>query len=208
MLDEIQQRQSRLIRRHRPVEVRQAAGMFGKALLHEGQNFARDFIGRKTDWRPDLARTALAETLAIFRVEVPRPAHRLVAVHQHIMLAPHFAVEEFHAELLAPFRMGGEFLARRKEMAVGANLQFHPQSLSRILERLLHAPFARLNHDELLRTQPTDDCGQFFGERAGVERVIQRPVMNNETALAQRVTEVPHRREEQRNARLVRPDVR
>ena len=89
MLDEIQQRQSRLIRRHRPVEVRQAAGMFGKALLHEGQNFARDFIGRKTDWRPDLARTALAETLAIFRVEVPRPAHRLVAVHQHIMLAPH-----------------------------------------------------------------------------------------------------------------------
>jgi hypothetical protein len=41
------------------------------------------------------------------------PPHGLVAVHQHVVFPAHLPVEEFHAELLAPFRMGGELLARR-----------------------------------------------------------------------------------------------
>lgn len=92
-------------------------------------------------------------------------------------------------------------------MAVGANLQFQSKLAGGGVQASLHTPFAWLDDDELLRGHPAGRREQFLGERARAGCVVQRPVMHSETTFTQTIPEVAHGCEEQRNARLMRPDV-
>lgn len=132
----------------------------------------------------------------------------MFTVHEDAGPAPHFAIEELHAQLLPPVRMRGEFLPGTEEMAVGTDLQLQPQPTGRRPQVLLHTPLTRFDNDQSLRTQALRDGNQFRGERTRIVRVFQRPVVNGEVALVQRIAEVPHGREEEGDAGLVGPHVR
>jgi hypothetical protein len=120
----------------------------------------------------------------------------LVTVQEHVVLPAHFPVEECHPEWLAPFCMGRELRARRKEMAVGANLQFQPQRTGGGLQALLDAPLARLiarlNNNERLRTEAVGGGDPFSKEGAVTSCFVDWAGMNGRTSLAKCIPKMPH----------------
>ena len=113
VLNEISQRQQGLLAGHRPVEAAQLTRVVGKALCHQLQHLARDLVLRKEQRFGQVLRAGLAKSFAVVGVKVPLPAQGLVAVHQHLVLLAHLAVEKLHAQT---GRLAGP-LAKRRQTA-------------------------------------------------------------------------------------------
>jgi hypothetical protein len=208
LVDEALQRMQRLLARDGPGKAVERSGVLGEALPHECDDLACDLIGLEARALGHRTGATLAEGLAVVGVEVPLPAERLVAVHQHRMLAPHLAVEVLHAQLLAAFRMRCELVHGGKEMAVFADVEHEAGVLGHGTQRRQHAGITGCGHHQRLRLELRDQCAQRLGQ-CGLRPVIaQALVVQRPTGVAQRLREVPHRRQKDRDARLARPDMR
>ena len=111
-----------------------------------------------------------------------------------------------HARLFSLLHPGGEILAAAEEMAVFAHDQRHAGCAADALEVADQAPLARLNHDHTHGLRMRERRCQRVSER-GVRMSAGGVVVDMPVARAQRIAEVPHRREEDRDARLVAPGV-
>ncbi len=92
-------------------------------------------------------------------------------------------------------------------MSVGSHLRIQAQGARRLLESLPNPPFARLNYDELLGTEPADGGGESSQEIAVISCLVELAVMHKDASLAKCVPKVTHGAQEDSDASLVRPDV-
>ncbi len=148
-----------------------------------------------------------SEGLAVVGVEVPLAADRLPLVHQHAVALPKLAVEVLQPQRFAPLGVGGELEHGAEEVAVFADLQLQPGTFHHRLQRLPDAPVARRRHHHTLRRQRRQGRLQLGGQAATVARVVQAPVVKRPAGALQRLREVAHRGQEERDALLARPDV-
>ena len=166
-----------------------------------------DFIRLEAARRDAQTRPRLAKRLAIVVIEVPLATRRLALLHQHTRVLPHLAVEELHAELFAAFRMLLKHLPRAEKMPVRPHLKLHVRFARHSLDLACHAPFPRLDHDQLLRLQALDCLAELLREGLApfpAELAIVHPP----STLFQRLAKMPHRREEDRDACLRAPHLR
>ena len=93
--------------------------MIGKSLFYERHHIARDRIRFEAlaRWRLMIFR----QGLTVLGVEIPRPAHRIVAFHQEAGLLTHLAIEIFHAQLLAPVGPARKFIERGDKTIILTN---------------------------------------------------------------------------------------
>ena len=150
----------------------------------------------------------IARRFAVFLVEIPFAASRLVAIHQQPRLAPHVAIEKFHAERLAPFGPIIEFAVGRNEPCISANLDRDAEHRLPCLEHCLHAPLAAFGNNDPLGRMPLDRTRDFAGKAARIVRIIERDIIDCPPRLTQRFGMVPHRRKDERDLALVMADVR
>ncbi|MEY4712325.1 MAG: hypothetical protein RIS88_1775 [Pseudomonadota bacterium] len=200
--DEVFQRLQRLLAGDGPAKALQAAGVIREARSHQGQHRLRGRIGRETQRRAQAYGPLLAEGFAVVGVEVPLAARRRIAVHQDAVLLAQGPVPVFQPQLLAPLGVLGKLAHRAEEMAVVADVQRQGARGGGGAQRLQHAPIARRGHDQALRLHVRDRAVQLSGQRAGVACIVQVDVVDRPLARAQRLREVPHATEKQRDARL------
>lgn len=105
--------------RDRPREGGCFTGKVWKAAGDEGDDIARDLVGRESQWwRWRGLGAGLAEGEAVLFVEVPLASDGLVSVHEEIEAAALFAVEELHDEIATPGGPCCELVARREEVRI------------------------------------------------------------------------------------------
>ena len=126
LVDECFKRRFRVGARHGEPEGREIAEMVAKSRLDERDNVPRRGVGRAGEWpRHEQVDT---RRLAIFDVEIPFAADRLIALHEQAGLAAHVPIEIFHAQLLAARRPGPEGFRRAHETIVGQDVHRHGQA--------------------------------------------------------------------------------
>ena len=121
--------------------------MLCKAILYQRDHVARDRIGREhrsLGQRPGPFGTT---GFAIVRIEVPLPACRCIALHEHVVTLALLAREILHAQGLAPLCVRGELAHAAVEVAIFANIQRQIAGLCHVLECLKHPPVAWCRHD-------------------------------------------------------------
>ncbi len=189
----------------RQVECLDRSEMVGEALLDEIKHLARHSIRREAHRvRVD---GALAWRLAVLLVEVPDAALGLIPVHQQAGLAAHLAVEMLHDEFVPALRPGLEIEDRAEEAVVLDDLHRQPEPMPPALDRLLHAPLAGLDDADPLGLVPADGPLDLAVEAAAVAALAKRDVIDRPAIPFEFGGEVPHRRQDQRDLRLVMSDV-
>ncbi len=202
--DEILQCRFGVLWRHRPVETRESAGMRGEVAFDEIDHLAGRRIRLEADGRGKEAWAAWVEGFAVVVVEVPLPPFGLVAVHQHVVLAAHLAIEVLHPVLLAALRPAREVLAAGEEMHVVARDPTHAGITAYGWQRLRQPPFAGCHRDDRFGFQPSEILGQRGLERRCLVR-IELAVVHGEAPRPQRIPKMPHRGKEYCDTRLCRP---
>ena len=138
-------------------------------------------------------RTARIERAAIFRVEVPLPAQRLLALHQHLMAFTLPSIEPLHA----PFALAGcplcEFFRRTQEVPVDATRMGNTDLVQHLRQRNIELIFAGLHPANALRSQRAQVLAKCLGER-GCRMPTQLAVVHGPAFLSQRLRKVTHRR--------------
>ncbi len=121
------------------------------------------------------------------------------------MLRAHPAIEELHPQRLLRPGPAGERLARAQEVRVDPHVERTAGRRRDALDRLQHPPFARLRDDQRRGALRVEHRVQPFGEVAG-HVVVDAHVDERDAARREPGGEVAHRRQEDRDARLRRPD--
>ncbi len=181
--------------------------MLREAVFHERQHLARHGVGREPGRLRQQPGAGLSEGAPVLGVEIPAASGRLVAVHQHAMALAHLAVEAFHQQPWPPARVGGELAHRAEEVPIHAEVERQSARCRDLAQRTQHAGVAGRGHDEGLRCETIDGRRQLAVERADVAWVVKARVVHRAPPRSGRVGEVAHRGEEQRRARLARPDM-
>jgi len=207
LADECLQGVQRLFARDGPGEAVQAARVCCKPGVDQRQYLARQGVWDKGRAGRQGARTRFAESLAVVWIEVPLPADRIIALHQHAMSLALFAVEILHAQGLATLGVSGEFTYRGEEVTVLPDLQGHATALGNRLDGLQHAPFAGRCHHQPLGLQLLQVGLQLRGQATVVVWCVQRRVVQPAPGRLQGQREMTHRRQEQGDARSARPHV-
>ena len=184
---------------HRPIEAVEAPGVRGEAPGNEIEDLARRRVGSAGEGRAHRPGSPGAKARAVRRVEVEGASRGALALHQEAGLPPHLAVEELHPELPAPLRPLPELRGRAQEVPVGQDLETRDGRE----QFLLHPPLARLDDDDPLGAEPVHGLRELGPEG----RLGELDVRDVAAVGAEIVAEVAHRREEERDARLVRPDL-
>jgi hypothetical protein len=120
--------------------------------------------------------------------------------------AAHFPVEKFHAQFATAFGPGCEGLAAAQEMDIVADFEFDAGFAADILNVLLQPVFAGFADDQFFRATFCNDVAQSPGQR-GFSLIVERKILQRQTPGSQRFCVVAHRRQEQRDARLMVPDM-
>ena len=208
LADEALQRLQGLLAGDRPGKRIQRAWVRGKSLGHQLQHAARGLIRFKPGGRRYGRRPLFAEGLAVVGIEVPLAAHRLLAIHQHLVAHPQFAVPVLQAQLLAALGMRGKVPHGAEEVPVFADVQRQLAIGGHRLDRLQNAPVARCGHHQALGLQARNGRAQLGAQAAQIAGVVQVPVVHPPARAAQGLRMVAHRRQEQRDAGLGRPHMR
>ncbi len=207
LCDERIQRGVGLRRGQRPVERIEAAGMCPEARLDQRQHPTRDVVRRERRRSRQQARPFPAERLAVVGVVVPRTAGRLaVVIEQHALAPAQPAVEVLHAQRLAALRPRGELARLAQEVRVGSLRPRDAGIRHRARQRLRQSPLAWHNRHHALWPQRSEVGGKRVVQRC-VGVLVQRPVRHAVAACTQRIAEMPHRRQEHRDACLGAPDL-
>ena len=201
------ERAAGIVRRHRPVEARQRTGVAGEVKFDVGKRIARDPVRCEHGPCRHLPGTLGTEALAVLGIVVPAAARGVVAVHQHARTPPHPPVEVLHPQRAAVAGPAPEVLARAEEVRVGNDLERNTGLPANPLQHREHAPVARLDAAHPGRTARRDLAAPGVPER-GMRVRADREIGERNAVAAQVLRVVPHRREEERDARLVAPDVR
>ena len=80
-------------------------------------------------------------------IKIPLTAFGLIAVHQHIVLLSHLAVEKLEQQAFTPVRILCKLLDRTVEVAIGSNVQCYAEFISNSLKLRSHTPVAGLDDD-------------------------------------------------------------
>jgi hypothetical protein len=210
LVDEVGQGLQALLPGHRPDKFGQRAGVARKLALDELQDLAGGFVRLEACRRRDPAWPGLRVGLAVVSVEIPLPAQWLVPIHEDTVLTPHLAVEVLHAPLAATTRPACKALAAAQEVGVGVPVQGHPGLGRAGFDGLFKTPLARFAHmqgpwlqDLQLGSQPLVEPMAAGGLFTGV---VQADMDHRPAQRTQSGTEMPHGRQEQRDAGLVAPD--
>ena len=202
--DEVLQRGFRLLRRHRPVEVFQAAGVVRKMPFDVLDDLLRARVRCKGQRRRQGARPVPAKAVAVVGIKIPLSTSGLLALHEEPGLLTHAAIEVFHARLLASFQPLRECVARAEKVGIRVHLEGQTARARAGIEGLLDVVLSGLGH-----AQPIHGHFAQRGSEGIVEGVMrvgpQRQVMHPPTALSELIGKMPHGAEEDRDAGLVRP---
>jgi hypothetical protein len=139
----------------RPIEVIQRTGMRRKTSAHQVDDLARDGVWRESPWRRHPAWTTRIETAAIFRIKVPLPAQRLLALHQYLMALPLPAIEPLHAPFAFALGPLGEVRRRTQEMPIHTSLVRDARAVHDLSQRLLKMKLAGVDPADTVRLQHT-----------------------------------------------------
>ena len=156
VVDKVLQKGFRLLPRHRQLEMIETSRMIRKTSFHQFDHFLCCRIGPKYFGLRQFTRSGLAETFTVVMIEIPLTAFGLIAVHQHIVLLSHLAVEKLKQQAFAPVRILCKLLDRTVKVAIGSNVQRDAEFIRNSLKLLSHTPVAGLNHDQSFGFQVFD----------------------------------------------------
>ena len=184
--------------------------MIAEALVHRLDDRACCRVGLEPRGPRQLAGAVPAEGLAVVGVPIPLTADRLRAVHEHIVLPAHGAVEMLHDQAAPVPGPGCEAVDGAIEVAVLADLQRDGLLGSRLTQLGEHPVITRLDQDkplgvpswQILPQQPTKARPPVRGRVHG-----QGVVVDRDPIARQGVAKVAHGREEQHQALLMGGDV-
>ena len=203
--DEPIQNLKRLIAGHGKTEIIQITEMVRAALGDKRQNLGGDGVGGK--FRGLWDRQGQIGGFAVFRVIVPFAADRLAALHQHIMMTAHLAIEEFHAKLLAALGPAFEHAGRAHEPVVVPDLDIDSQLVFPAAHRRKDTVLAGFGQHKPFCAVPCHRARHLTGKAAAVGLVIKPDVIDGDAFLAKFVGKVAHRREQEGDLALVMADI-
>jgi hypothetical protein len=179
--------------------------MIGKAPFDERHHRSCRFVRRKPP--PRRWNSTCRKPLAIRPVIVPFAACRLIAFHEEPMFAPHLAIKMFHPPAAAPGSPGSEPRTAREEAMIGTDFDRLAGEGSPAIDQRLDAPFRRFRYHNADRAMPRNGALDLGCEAAGIVGRVEPYIVDFQTALAERLGEVAHRRQHQNDLLLVMPDV-
>lgn len=144
------------------------------------------------------------EGLAIGLVEVPCTAGgAAVGVHQQALALAHMAVEVLHQQRLAALGPVLEVVGGAQEVIVRDASRRDAGRAAGVAEQGQDAMLTGLGQMDRARAQPGEIGGQRLVQASG-RLILQRMVVHRDAAGAQCVAKMPHGRQEQHRARLMR----
>ena len=175
---------------HGPGEVLCRAEIRAETCAHQSHYVARDLIRRKA--RRGGRCHAGGQARAVFGIIIPGAASRFIAFHQQAGFAAHFAIEEFHAVLLAPLGPGAKARQVANEAMIRADLHRQAKGFFPSLHILKHAPFTGIRRDDALWPMPRHRARHFSGKALRIRWIIQADVIHGHTARFQGAGEMAH----------------
>jgi hypothetical protein len=127
--------------------------------------------------------------------------------HQQAGLAAHLAIEELHHEIVARLCPGLEFQYPADEAIVGKHVDGDAESPGPAVDHRLHAPFARLDYADRGWGVAPHRALYLAAEAAAIVGIVEPYIVDIPAFGLQFRREMPHRREDQCDLRLVVPDV-
>ena len=203
--DETLQNLKRLAAGHGKTEIIQIAEMIRAPCRDKGQNLGGDGIGGKIRGLWDRQRQIGGFT--VFRVIIPFAANRLTTLHQHIMMAAHLAIEELHAQLLAPLGPRFEHAGRGHEPVIGTNLDGESKLGLPVLHRRQHPVLTGRGDDQPVGAMAGNGARHFAGETAAVAGIIKADVVDRDALGAKLFGKMAHRGKQEGHLALVMTDI-
>jgi hypothetical protein len=203
--DEILQHRIGIRLRHRQSEIFDVAHIVGEACGDHGHDLARDGIGRET--RRCRQRNTRRQLLAILVIVVPLAAGGALLVHQQGMRAAHVAVEELHPQRFAHRRPITKRADRAQEAIVGADVHRAATLLRPAAHVFEQPPFAGFGADDLVHAMRGRGPDHLAAQAVGVGGIVETAVIDGNPPRPQRLGEMAHRRQHQRDLVDVMRDV-
>jgi hypothetical protein len=189
---ETRERLQRIGARYRPAKFLKLAEVIAEALLDQRHHASRGFVLCKAE--PVGRNNGRRQSLAIFRVEIPFTARRLISVYQDCVLSPHFAIEVLHPPCSTPLCPLGEAGATCEEAGIGAYLDRPPRRGFPAFDHRLHTPLARFGHNHAVGRVPGHSTLNLCCQIAAVVWGIKWHIIDRYAPPTQLLGEVAHGR--------------
>ena len=177
---------------HRVIEILQPPRVVRKLTLHKFHYLLSRLIWTEGARRLDLRRSLPPENPSIFLVEIPFSSHRILTLHQDIVIPSHFPVESFQKKRFPALGKCFEVINARHKMAIRPHLKLAFQAFGRLLNAFKDAIVTRPNTDEPLRPRLVYPPIYFPSEAAAILGIVELYVVNGVAAVFQIVGKVPH----------------
>ena len=180
-----------------PGEVLVGSGVVFENRIHKADNLTGSGIRLETNSGEEGFWPLLSEGISIAGVEIPFSSGRLVSLHKDVVAFSHFAVEEFHAELLAALGVLFEILRVGKERVVLVKLEGNLGESAGGLEGFENAAVAGADEQDFGGRVFDEKLRERIGERGLRVRRIEFLVVNCVSGILLQVCEASHGSEEQ-----------
>ena len=203
--DEVGQRLLRLRRRDGKREALNATEMLAEPFGHESHDVLGD--GVRGEIRRRRHFVLGRELLPVLRVEVPLFALGLGAVHKHVILAAHVAIEELHPQRAAALGPAAKLADGAEKAVVVADVHLAPRRFVPTPHVFQHAPFAGFGDDDSCCVMAGDSAQDLAPKGGGVGGIVETDVIDGDASGGKLGGEVAHCREDQHDFLGVMADV-
>ena len=155
----------RLLAIHRPIEIFQVSRMVTEYGLDQLDDISGQWIRTKCHPRFPVSRSGFAERLPVAAVVIPFSSRRLVAIHEHIMIPAHLAIEVLHAQLPAPGRPPPEIVYAAEKMSILTDLKLQAVDLADLLNLPEDRMLPGVGHNNAFRRMRFKETGNRLPER-------------------------------------------